>query len=215
MTSEAPLPSLADSRKLRQPPSTARGVRTRAALVAAARRVFERDGFVDARLTDITTEAGCSTGTFYTYFDGKDEIFHAVLEEVQDEMLHPGYERLVGERSARDVIEASNRAYLQAYRKNARMMLLLEQVAAVDADFRAARHRRSQAFAARNMRAIQELQQRGDADPGLDPALTARALSSMVSRLAYYTFCLGERASMDALVDTTTTIWTNALKLRD
>lgn len=36
-----------------RPPVTARGMRTRAALVAAARRVFERDGYIDARLTDI------------------------------------------------------------------------------------------------------------------------------------------------------------------
>ncbi|GAB3580933.1 TetR/AcrR family transcriptional regulator [Calidifontibacter terrae] len=215
MTTDPHPPALADARKLRTPPVTARGVRTRAALVAAARRVFERDGFVDARLTDITLEAGCSTGTFYTYFDGKDEIFHAVLLEVQDEMLHPGASRLADASSPRAVIEAGNRAYLRTYRKNAKLMLLLEQVAAVDPEFRAARHRRSKAFVVRNTKAIRELQAAGLADPSLDPALTARALSSMVSRVAFDTFCLGERATLDALVETTTTIWVNALKLRN
>ena len=67
---------------LREPPVTARGMRTRAALVAAARRVFERDGYIDARVTDITREAACSTGNFYTYFAGKEEVVHAVLESV-------------------------------------------------------------------------------------------------------------------------------------
>jgi hypothetical protein len=52
-------------------------MRTRTALVAAARRVFERDGYIDARLTDIPREANCSTGTLYTYFAGKEAIFHA------------------------------------------------------------------------------------------------------------------------------------------
>jgi len=45
---------------------TRRGVRTRQALVDAARVVFEREGYLDARLTDITAEASCSSGTFYT-----------------------------------------------------------------------------------------------------------------------------------------------------
>ena len=75
---------------LRDPPVTARGMRTRAALVAAARRVFERAGYIDARLTDIPCEADCSTGTFHTYFSGKEAIFHTVLQAVQDEMRHPG-----------------------------------------------------------------------------------------------------------------------------
>lgn len=71
-------------------PATARGVRTRAALVWAARTIFERDGFLASRLTDITAEAECSVGTFYTYFNTKDEIFDAVMESAKGDMLHPG-----------------------------------------------------------------------------------------------------------------------------
>ena len=55
----------------RMPPVTRRGIRTRQALVEAARVVFERDGYLDARLSDITAEANCATGTFYTYFNDK------------------------------------------------------------------------------------------------------------------------------------------------
>ncbi len=79
----ADIPSLADTSALREPPLTARGLRTRAALVAAARVVFERDGYLDARLSDITAEAKCSTGSFYTYFSSKEEILQAVLEASQ------------------------------------------------------------------------------------------------------------------------------------
>ena len=39
-------------------PASARGTRTREALVRAARQVFERDGFLDARITDIAEQAG-------------------------------------------------------------------------------------------------------------------------------------------------------------
>ncbi|MFE0250845.1 TetR/AcrR family transcriptional regulator, partial [Streptomyces sp. NPDC059010] len=50
-------PPVAPFSQLREPPPTQRGVRTRAALVKAARKVFERDGYLDTRLTDITKEA--------------------------------------------------------------------------------------------------------------------------------------------------------------
>jgi hypothetical protein len=53
---------------LRAPPATERGLRTRATLVAAARKVFEQFWYLDARLIDITRSANCSAGTFYTYF---------------------------------------------------------------------------------------------------------------------------------------------------
>ena len=54
----------------------------------AAKRIFERDGFLDARITDITAAAGTATGSFYKYFASKEEIFLAVVEALADEGLH-------------------------------------------------------------------------------------------------------------------------------
>jgi AcrR family transcriptional regulator len=59
---------------------TPRGEATQATLVRAAKRIFERDGFLDARITDITAAAGTATGSFYKYFSSKEEIFLAVVE---------------------------------------------------------------------------------------------------------------------------------------
>ncbi|MGV9818851.1 TetR/AcrR family transcriptional regulator [Nocardia xishanensis] len=208
------IPSLADTSVLRDLPSTARGARTRAALVAAARTVFERDGYLEARLSDIAAEAKCSTGSFYTYFAGKEEILQAVLDLAQDEMLHPGLPRLEpDEASPAAVIEASNRAYFETYKRNAKLMAILDQVAAIDPKFRAARRRRSRAFWERNARSIAQLQERGLADPELDPHQAARALSGMVGRMAYYAFVLGEEASIDELVRTATRLWVNAARI--
>lgn len=208
------IPSLADTSALREPPTTTRGARTRAALVQAARVVFERDGYLDARLTDITAEASCSTGTFYTYFSSKDEILQAVIEVAEHDMLHPGMPRLAPEdQSPVAVIEASNRAYFEAYRRNAKLMLILGQVAAIDAKFREIRRRRSRAFVDRNAKAIRDLQSGGLADRSLDPLLSSWALSGMVSRMAYYAYGLGEEFSLDELVETSTKLWVNALKL--
>jgi AcrR family transcriptional regulator len=194
-------------------PLTARGQRTRAALVAAARTVFERDGYLNARLTDITAEANTATGSFYTYFTNKEEIFAAVLEEAQEEMLHPHVREVVGDEDPIAVIEASNRAYLEAYERNAKLMRLLDQVATIDPDVRELRRRRGLLFAERNARSIRDLQQRGLADPDLDPVLAARALSAMVGRMANAVYVLGDHVDQDVLVDTLTRLWANALRL--
>lgn len=204
--------SLIDESHLRSLPVTARGLRTRQSLVRAARRVFERDGFISSRLTDIAREANTSIGTFYTYFDSKDEIFTAVLQVAQDDMLHPGLPRVEEDpENIAAVLEASNRAYFEAYGRNAKLMVLLEQVATINPEFRALRVQRSQLFTDRVARWIESAQESGLADPTLDPVMTARALASMVSRLAYYSIALGEDWDVDAMVETSTKLWFNAL----
>jgi AcrR family transcriptional regulator len=197
----------------REPPRTARGARTRAALVTAARTVFERDGYLNARLTDIAAEAGSATGSFYTYFSNKQEVFAAVLAEVQDEMLHPHVREMTDSDDPVALIEAANRAYLLAYRRNAALMRLLEQVASVDDDVRELRRRRALAFVERNARSIRDLQARGLADPDLDPELAASALSGMVGRMAYSNYVLGEAWELEDLVATLTRLWANALRM--
>lgn len=195
-------------------PLSARGERTRAKLIAAARVVFERDGYLDSRLTDITSEAKMSIGTFYTWFDGKDEALAAVLFDAQDEMLHPGTARMAAKDDPIGIISESNRAYIEAYKRNAKLNHLLTQVALVDSRFSEMRRARTESFVDRNARAIADLQRRGLADPSLDPRLSSMGLSGMVSRLASEAFRTGdEDIDIDPLVDTATTLWTNALGL--
>jgi AcrR family transcriptional regulator len=205
-------PSMANSALLRELPATERGLRTRSALIAAARTVFEREGYLDARLIDITKEASCSAGTFYTYFSSKEEIFAAVLELAQEDMMHPGMPHVEDEDDPAAIVEASNRAYFEAYRRNAKLMGLLEQVANVDPEFRTLRQKRGEAFIRRNARSIASLQARGLADTDIDPLLASRALSGMISRLAFTYFVIGEgEGDLDELVRTATRLWVNAL----
>ncbi|MFF2082787.1 TetR/AcrR family transcriptional regulator [Nocardia sp. NPDC058176] len=211
-------PSMARSSLLRELPSTPRGLRTRAALVAAARRVFGQRGYLDTRLSDITEAAKCSSGTFYTYFAGKEEIFAAVMEVAQEDMMHPGMPRVADDADPAEIIAASNRAYFEAYRRNADLMGLLEQVAGIDPEFAKLRRNRADAFMFRNARSIANLQQRGLADQEVDPVLASRALSGMVSRLAFTHFVAGygdsEPPALDDVIDTATRLWLNALHIR-
>ena len=211
--SDAP-PSMVSQALLHTPPVTERGVRRRNELIDAARVVFERSGYLDARLTDITTHAGCATGSFYTYFNNKEEIFAAVLDRAQEDMLHPGMGRVPGD-DVYAALEAANRAYLLAYQRNAKLMMLMEQVATIDEDFRENRRRRGEVFVSRNARAIASLQERGLADRELDPQLASRALSSMVDRVAYSVYVVDPASGvpLDELVHTVTRIWANGLRM--
>ena len=207
----SPLPATGSEAR----PRRADAERNRRALLAAARRVFERDGFVSARITVIADEAGLAHGCFYSHFPGKEEIFAAVVAEVSEEMLHPGPALTAPAGSDPvAVIEAANLAYLEAYRRNARFMALLEQVATVNDAFLRIRLQRSRAFLTRNARAIRRLQRAGLADPDLDPDLASLALSVMVSRSAYAAFAVGrEPVDTARLAATLTRLWVNSLRL--
>jgi AcrR family transcriptional regulator len=204
----------ADDAATRRVPASRRGRATQGALLWAARKVFERDGFLDAKITDIAKTAGVATGSFYTHFADKDAIFAAILEELQDDMLHPGAHLAHATDDPIGMIEASNRAYLESYRRNAKLMRLFEQVATIDPGFQKLRRKRSQAFHKRNASAIRRLQNSGLADPALDPLATSVALSAMVSRTAYGAFVIGEPPiEFELLVQTLTQLWVNALKI--
>ena len=54
---------------------------TREALLAAAFKIFVRDGFEASRIEDIAAEAGRSRGSFYVNFRNKTEAFLALREQ--------------------------------------------------------------------------------------------------------------------------------------
>jgi AcrR family transcriptional regulator len=60
-------------------PKTERGKRTREKLLRAAEIEFGEKGFHEAAVSGITYRAGVALGTFYTYFESKEEIFTALV----------------------------------------------------------------------------------------------------------------------------------------
>ena len=74
---DARLPTAVDGAAL-----TARGRRTRAALLAAAEEVFVEYGWETASIVKITERAGVSQGTFYRYFVSKQAIFDELVDDL-------------------------------------------------------------------------------------------------------------------------------------
>jgi len=60
-------------------PKTKRGKMTRDKLLRAAEIEFGEKGFHEAAISGITHRAGVALGTFYTYFDSKEELFRALV----------------------------------------------------------------------------------------------------------------------------------------
>ena len=69
-----PQPSGEDRPSLR----TDQVAQTRAALVAAARHLFGRDGFAATSVDEIAREARLTTGALYHHFPNKTALFEAV-----------------------------------------------------------------------------------------------------------------------------------------
>ncbi|MFZ6003399.1 MAG: TetR/AcrR family transcriptional regulator [Actinomycetota bacterium] len=82
---EAPIPeapTAVHGRALRP-----RGERTRQRLLAAGSEVLPKRGYHDARVDDIVEAAGVSHGSFYRYFQNKDDFFRALAETASTRMV--------------------------------------------------------------------------------------------------------------------------------
>jgi AcrR family transcriptional regulator len=193
---------------------TSRGRQSRRQLLDAARVVFERDGFLHARIADICDEAGLSHGSFYTYFTSKEEIFTEVVDSVELDLLT--LDRAPADADPLERIRVANEHYLLAYRANAKIMRVIHQVSTFDAEVRETRLQRQDAFARAIERRIRQLQEGGLADPAVDPAYAAQALGGMVAHFAEYLFNTDNTFGFDlaTATDQLTRIWTNALGMR-
>jgi AcrR family transcriptional regulator len=59
---------------------------TREKLVAAARRLFEARTYSEVAIDDVARAAGVTRGAIYHHFGGKQPLFKAVIEDIQDEL---------------------------------------------------------------------------------------------------------------------------------
>ena len=200
----------------RAAPRSRKGVRTRARLIDAAKQVFERDGFLDARIVDIAETADLAPGTFYHYFDSKEQIFREVAEAQEERLTAPSADDAEPAGTAYERIRRANRRYLERYRDEAALMGVIEQVSRYDPHVNAARFATMKHFVERAERAIKRLQSEGQADARLDPTMTADALGAMVARFAEMWLVQGYADyDFDDAVEHLTVLWANALGLQD
>ena len=81
---------------------------TRAALVAAGRQLFGRQGFAATSVDDLAREARVTTGALYHHFPTKTKLFEAVFEQAHTELMAASAQAAMG---APDEVELLARGF--------------------------------------------------------------------------------------------------------
>jgi AcrR family transcriptional regulator len=195
-------------------PRRKRGKRTRALLVEAAQSVFERDGFLDARVADIAAAAGVAHGSFYTYFDSKEDVFRELVEVALMEVAE-AIDARKADGTPADRIRAGNRRYMDVYARHAALLGLIEQVGTLT-QFHTMRRDLRARFVTRIEELIDDYRATGDVtiEP-LDPHASAHALVGMMDSFAYNWFVLNEAFQREVALNSIDAIWLRTLGLTD
>ena len=214
---KAPAPTDRPRVASRSAPATRRGRLTREKLLAAARAVFGSKPLSDARVTDITAAAGVASGTFYTYFDSKEEIFHEIAAQVLQEMsdsARGGPEEAALDPAVR--VERATRRYFECVRRNARVARSIEESWGREGGVGRSRRAALIRGVKRIEKLIVKLQRSGVCNPGINPWATALALHAMNVSVAYdHLVHRDAPEETDALLEATTRIWCATLGFGD
>jgi len=166
-------------------PSTAKGKRTRAQILSAARKVLAHSGYVTLRMSDVAKEAGLSMGALYRYFANKDEMFLSLIGDIHEELFTAS--KAGGVDFGTDPFGAllhSNKGYLAHYRENRDVMRALFEATTVDERYRSMwwwmRERHIDRFVA-----LLERKHGIKQADGMDVSRTTEALASLTEQSAY------------------------------
>ena len=104
-------------------PRTERGRKTLRRVLEAAALEFGERGYHDAAITGITRRAGVALGTFYTYFESKEEVFRALVRDMSHavrshvaEAVKDAPDRLAAERLGLAAFISFVRSHRELYR---------------------------------------------------------------------------------------------------
>jgi AcrR family transcriptional regulator len=202
------------SQPARPEPLTARGRRTRDALLVAGRDLFETRGFNGTTADEIADAAGVSHGTFYTWFTDKDALLRALVDsELADAQQAFQVPDSITDPVAR--ITEANRRYLTTFASYAKLFQVVEEVATVDPYYRDLLIALRRDYVARISTTISRMQAAGLVDETLDSHVTASALSAMVEGFGRHWLSRGEEHDADLAVTTLSRLWARALGLGD
>ncbi len=99
-------------------PKTARGRKTRDRLLEAAEVEFGEKGFHDTAISGITERAGVALGSFYTYFESKQEIFAALVSYIGERTRQRVREAVAAARNRLEAERLGLAAYIDFVREH-------------------------------------------------------------------------------------------------
>lgn len=118
-------------------PRTERGRKTLRKLLDAAAIEFGEHGFHEASITGITRRAGTALGSFYTYFNSKDEIFRALVDDLSNKVREAARNALCDPLPALEQERSALSAFLYFAREHKEIYRIIDECEFVDpASFR-------------------------------------------------------------------------------
>ncbi|WP_336879387.1 TetR/AcrR family transcriptional regulator [Rhodococcus globerulus] len=192
-----------------------KGQQTAQLIKTAARTIFKRDGYLNARMTDIADEAGKSPATLYIYFDNKREILHAMFEDFLNRVLEQGNPDPQGVYTS-ESLRSAVAVFWRTYTDFIPELVGITHAAAVEDEFLQAWMQIREVGVRQIAGRVKLLQREGLTDPSLDPFVTASMLSAMLEHSCYLWLGMnvegiGRPASDDEAIDTITYLWARAL----
>lgn len=104
-----------------------RGTSKRERILRAAVDVFARNGYFNAKVSEIAKAAGVADGTIYLYFDGKEDLLITIFREHTRHYLQSLERELVNIRRADDRIRVAIRHHLETLGRD-RALAVVAQV---------------------------------------------------------------------------------------
>ncbi len=198
--------------------ATRKGRETDEAFREAARTVFARDGYLNAKISDIAAEAGKSVASFYNYYDTKADLLIALAEEFHAEATQMAVLPYRSGLTRQEALREAVAGFWRTYAKRRGELIGVFQAAMLDEEFLDRWLDIRAEAVARIARQIRQAQSEGFC-PGVDPVLTASALSAMLEHFCYIWLGQGgERAVVqfddERAIDTLAAIWVNSVYWR-
>ena len=189
-------------------PRTARGERTRRALLSAAAAEFGEKGFHDGSISGITRRAGCALGSFYTYFDTKDDIFRALVNDMSGQVRDYVSPRIAQARDGIDAERIGLLSFLEFARTHKEIYRIIDESEFVDAAaYRAHYENTASRMAAR----LTSAAARGDVRPDVEE-VHAWAIMGMNVFLGLRYGVMGEDRDVSDVANIAADLLTNGLK---
>jgi AcrR family transcriptional regulator len=195
-----------------------KGARTEAAFRAAAHKEFASRGYLLTKVEDIANAAGRSPASFYNYFEDKAAVLTALArefhEDTRNQISVPYQEGVAPHEATRQAITI----FWETYRDRRGALSGVFQASMVDPVFlQSWREIRGSAIDFITQGILRA--QKDGYCPGIDPRVTASALSSMLEHFCYVWLAQGGDGDGGELeekvaVDTLTNIWYHAIYWR-
>lgn len=189
-------------------------------LLHAATTVFARKGYWAASISDIIQVADVARGSFYRYFQSKQEIFVAIVDQFreQERLLVQQFDALTEFREGENFekrVRAGILSWLELYHRNlAAAKIVLQDANMIDPSAARKREDLRRAVRAALVRMIVRRQEAGLYHRRISPELTAHFLLGMFDEIAANCLNKAKRTDLPSLAEQFVEFELNGLLLR-